>query len=103
MTVETEQSVKGRATDKIDVQIHSEPSLKKDYVGEITLRVSELPALKPRVLPTRSRSAWRRFIEAGQRRTFTLTKIGSSALACKLPEFWCVAAVRHPVVSLGCT
>jgi len=74
MTVETEQSVKGRATDKIDVQIHSEPSLKKDYVGEITLRVSELPALKPRVLPTRSRSAWRRFIEAGQRRTFTLTK-----------------------------
>ena len=55
-------------------EVQSEPALLNEYKGEITLRLSELPSLKPRVLPTRSRSRWRRFIEAGQRRTFTLSK-----------------------------
>ncbi len=72
MSVETEDSVETRPL--VKAQSQPEPSLLKEYVGEITLRVSELPALKPRVLPTRSRSPWRRFIEAGQRRTFTLSK-----------------------------
>ena len=56
-----------------DAQAQSEPALLQEYNGEITLRIAELPALKPRVLPTRSRSRLKRFIEAGQIRTFTLT------------------------------
>lgn len=72
MTVNTSDSVESHPAP--DVQPQTETALLKEYKGEIILRVSELPALKPRVLPTRSRSPWRRFIEAGQRRTFTLSK-----------------------------
>ncbi len=72
MVIKTEDLV---ARDSVrSPQSQTETALLKEYKGEITLRVSELPALKPRVLPTRSRSPWRRFIEAGQRRTFTLSK-----------------------------
>ena len=72
MTVDTDDSVKSHPAQNAPAQ--TEPVLLQEYKGEITLRIAELPALEPRVLPTRSRSRWRRFIEAGQRRTFTLTK-----------------------------
>lgn len=72
MVVKTEDSVGSDSARSAHTQI--ETALLKEYKAEITLRISELPALKPRVLPTRSRSPWRRFIEAGQRRTFTLSK-----------------------------
>jgi len=44
------------------------------YDDEIEVRLPELPSLQPRVLPTRSSSSWRRFLEAGRRRTFTLNQ-----------------------------
>ena len=72
MAIDTDDSVESHPV--LNAQIPTEPALLQEYNGEITLRISELPALKPRVLPTRSRSRWRRFIEAGQRRTFTLAK-----------------------------
>ena len=48
--------------------------LQSPYKGEITLRLNELPVLKPIVLPTGSKKWWRRLVDAGQRRTFTLAK-----------------------------
>ena len=72
MAVNVDDSVTGHTTQ--NAQILGDIALLEEYRGEITLRVSELPSLKPRVLPTRSRSRWRRFIEAGQRRTFNLSK-----------------------------
>ena len=72
MAVNTDDSIESHPLQ--NAQAQAEPVLLQEYNGEITLRIAELPALKPRVLPTRSRSRWRRFIEAGQRRTFTLTK-----------------------------
>ena len=72
MAVKTDDSVKNNAAGNAPTL--ADTALLEEYKGEITLRVSELPSLKPRVLPTRSRSRWRRFIEAGQRRTFNLTK-----------------------------
>ena len=44
------------------------------YKGEIEVRLPELPSLQPQVLPTRAKSRWHRFIEAGRRRTFTLVR-----------------------------
>ncbi len=44
------------------------------YTGEITIRVDELPALQPQVIPTRSDNRWQRFIAAGRRRSFTLAR-----------------------------
>lgn len=72
MAIKTDESIESDSVRSAQAQ--TETPLLKEYQAEITLRVSELPALKPRVLPTRSRSPWRRFIEAGQRRTFTLSK-----------------------------
>lgn len=72
MTIETDDLVENDAV--LSAQVQPEVALLEEYKSEITLRVSELPSLKPRVLPTRSRSRWRRFIEAGQRRTFSLSK-----------------------------
>lgn len=72
MAVNFDSSVESNFVHSADVL--NETALLKEYRSEITLRVSELPALMPRVLPTRSRSRWRRFIEAGQRRTFNLSK-----------------------------
>lgn len=72
MAIKLEDSLESDLAHSAKVQ--PETALLKEYSAEITLRISELPVLKPRVLPTRSRSALRRFIEAGQRRTFTLSK-----------------------------
>ena len=72
MAVKIDDSVKDHAARNTPTQ--ADTTLLNEYRGEIILRISELPSLKPRVLPTRSRSRWRRFIEAGQRRTFNLTK-----------------------------
>lgn len=51
-----------------------EVALLQEYIGEITLRVEALPALQPRVIPTRSDSRWQRFLSAGRRRSFTLVR-----------------------------
>jgi len=59
----------------VDVLITStEIELLDVYEGEIDVRLPALPSLQPRVLPTRAKSRWRRFLEAGRRRTFTLVR-----------------------------